>query len=177
MSLLELVLERMEEREPQSVELMSKHRHGRKNLYEYKYLMDDGSYWLLLKSYHTPVAVWDGTNEMLLKSPTYWSRTTTRHLSYWSNCVNARYLGTISDERLKEIYFEPEVLRDSYLSENALYASLEAKGVLNMVTDLLFAFLIVIGMLFLWEVLVTKFPEAFITNYDYTDNGADQEEE
>ena len=91
--------------------------------------------------------------------------------------MNARYLGTISDERLKEIYFEPEVLSDSYLSENALFASLEAKGVLNMVTDLLFAFLIVIGMLFLWEVLVTKFPEAFITNYDYTDNGADQEEE
>ena len=121
MSLLELVLERMEEREPQSVELMSKHRHGRKNLYEYKYLMDDGSHWLLLKSYHTPVAVWDGTNEMLLKSPTYWSRTTTRHLSYWSSCVKARYLGTISDERLKEIYFEPEVLSDSYLSENAFF--------------------------------------------------------
>jgi len=46
-----------------------------------------------------------------------------------------------------------------------------------MVIDLLFAFLIVIGMLFLWEVAVTKFPEAFITNYDYTTSGADQEEE
>lgn len=46
-----------------------------------------------------------------------------------------------------------------------------------MVANILFAFLIVIGMLFLWEIAVTKFPEAFITNYDYTDNGAEREEE
>jgi len=46
-----------------------------------------------------------------------------------------------------------------------------------MVANILFAFLIVIGMLFLWEFAVTKFPEAFITNYDYTDNGAEREEE
>lgn len=48
---------------------------------------------------------------------------------------------------------------------------------LNMVANILFAFLIVIGMLFLWEIAVTKYPEAFITNYDYTDNGAEREEE
>jgi len=106
MSLLELVLERMEEREPQSVELLSKNRHGQKKLYEYKYLMDDGSEWLLLKSYNTPVAVWDGRKGLLLKTETYYSRTTQRHLSFWSNCLNTHYVGTISDERLKEIYFD-----------------------------------------------------------------------
>lgn len=46
-----------------------------------------------------------------------------------------------------------------------------------VLTELLFAFLIVIGMMFVWEVIVTKFPEAFITNYEYTDNGAEREEE
>jgi len=48
---------------------------------------------------------------------------------------------------------------------------------LNMITDMCIGMAIVLGMMFAWEWLVHTFPEAFITHYDYGNNGAEREEE
>ena len=47
----------------------------------------------------------------------------------------------------------------------------------HMMLELLFAFLVVFGSLFLWELLQHHFPEAFMRVYDYSEVGAGEEEE